>query len=117
MFLAMSSAGWPAGMRETPPFTTLLTYLVPSGMMTSPSLPACAAFSVFSSLPSGENEHLVVADVHDDDVVLRVEGDAVRLTKRRAPWTKIVAVPSGAIFQTCHDAGSGLSPPTPVTVA
>src|SRR4029453_9631928 len=31
-----------------------------------------------------ERQHLVVADVHDDDVALRVEGDAVRLTEWRA---------------------------------
>ena len=72
-------------MRETPPFTTLLTYFVPSFMITRPSLPACTAFSVFSSLPSWrERQHLVVADVDDDDVALRVEGDAVGLTQRRA---------------------------------
>ena len=45
----------PGRMRETPPFCTLLTYFVPSGMITRPSLPACTAFSVFTSWPSGEN--------------------------------------------------------------
>ena len=50
----MSSAGLPGRMRETPPFSTLLTYFVPSGMITRPSLPACAACSVFSSWPAGE---------------------------------------------------------------
>jgi hypothetical protein len=34
---------------------TLLTYLVPSSMMTRPSLPGCAAFSVRSSTASFEN--------------------------------------------------------------
>ena len=52
--------------------------------MTMPSLPACAAFSVFSSLRGGrERQDLVGADVDDDDVALAVEGDAVRLPQRR----------------------------------
>ena len=44
-----------------------------------------------------------------------IKGAVDRLVERGA--TKIVAVPSDAIFQTCQDAGSAFSPPTPVTVA
>jgi len=36
MLRAISSAGCPGRIRETPPLTTLLTYFVPSHMMTSP---------------------------------------------------------------------------------
>ena len=42
-------------MRDTPPCRTLLTYFVPSAVITTPSLPACTARSVCSSSPSGEN--------------------------------------------------------------
>ena len=85
--------------------------------MTRPSLPGCAAFSVFSSLPvRREREHLVVADVDDDDVALRIERDAVRLTERRA-LDEDRASPSGVIFQTCQVVASGVWPPAPVCVA
>ena len=54
-------------MRETVPSRTLLTYLVPSGRMARPSLPGSTAFSVFISLPAGEN---VNAEHHGSDDVL-----------------------------------------------
>jgi hypothetical protein len=62
MLRALSSAGCAGRIREMPPLTTLLTYFVPSRMMTSPSLPARV----------------------DDDVALAVERDAVRPAERRA---------------------------------
>ena len=72
-------------MRDTPPFCTLLTYFVPSGMITSPSLPACAACSVFSSLASGENVRISSVPMFTTTMLpLRVDGDAVRLPQRRA---------------------------------
>jgi len=60
MFRAMSSAGAPGRMRETPPCVTLLTYLVPSGMITRPSLPGCAAAGPSPEAAMAEFEQALV---------------------------------------------------------
>lgn len=80
----MSSAAWFGRMRDTPPSRTLLTYFVPSGMTTMPSLPGCTAFSgVRHFAVRRERQHVAVADLHDDDVALGIEGNAVGLHQRR----------------------------------
>ena len=117
MFRAISSAGWPGRMRDTPPFCTLLTYLVPSGQITRPSLPGLHRVLGPQQLASRrERQHLVVADVDDDDVALGVEGDAVRLTQRRA----LNEDRGGAVARDLpHLPGRrvGVRPPAPVCVA
>ena len=98
----MSSAGLLGRMRETPPFTTLLTYFVPSFMITRPSLPACTACSVFTSLPSGENVSTSSLPMLMT-TMFPCGSNAMPLGCRSgAPCTKIEAAPSSVIFHTCH---------------
>ena len=84
MLRAMSSAGLPGRMRETPPLRTLLTYFVPSGMIDETVVARLRRVLGLHQLTGWrERQHLVVADVDDDDVALRVEGDAIGLAQRR----------------------------------
>ena len=48
---AIISAGCPDRIRETLPKRTLLTYLVPSSVITKPSLPPSTAYSVLTNSP------------------------------------------------------------------
>jgi YD repeat-containing protein len=73
-----------ARIRDTPPFRTLLTHFVPSGMITTITARLRRVFRPTGRLKENVKE-LVVGDVDDDDVALRVECDAIgRLAERRS---------------------------------
>ena len=101
MFCAINSAGWPGRIRDTPPFWTLLTYFVPSAMITSPSLPPCTAFSVFRTLPSGENVTTSGLPMLTTTMLPCGSMATPFGATRGTFWKKIDAAPSGVIFHTC----------------
>src|SRR5688572_32157200 len=102
MFWAMSSDGRPGRIRDTPPLTTLLTYLVPSGRITRPSFPGCDAFSVETSMPVGVNVCTSSVPMFTT-TTLPFGSSAMPLGWRSgAPCTRIDASPLGVILDRRH---------------
>ena len=81
----MTSASLPGAIFDTLPKRTLLTYFVPSAVMTTPSLPASFACSVFVSLPALSNVSTSLVPMFTTTTLpCAVDRDAVRQSERRA---------------------------------
>ena len=111
--MAISSAAWPGRMREMPPSRTLLTYFVPSSMMTRPSLPACAACSVPRSSPSGEKVSTASSPMLTTTMLPSASSSMPFGRLSGSPSISTETSPAGVTLKTCQVAGSGGAPWTP----
>lgn len=76
---ATSSAFWPGRIRATVPCRTLLTYLVPSGRMARPSLPAsveCSGIPTAASMTYDSKRNRLVIPMNDWNAITIVDLNA-----------------------------------------
>ena len=95
----MTSAGRPGRIRETLPKRTLLTYLVPSSVTTTPSLPLSAAFSVRMSSPAGLNVSTVFAPMFTTTMLPSLSIATPFGIASGAPATNVDTVPSAVTLK------------------
>ena len=118
MFCAISSAGWPGRIRDTPPFDDAADVLRAVGHDHQAVVAGLHRRLGLDQLSRGrERQHVVVADVDDDNVALRIEGDAVRLTERRALNRGLRRCRRALSSRPARWPGPASAPPVPVFVA